>query len=155
MRKGLFLSGLLVLGIGFYIVLHAIGILPLKGSGQVNWILGLTGLSFVVGGGLVCLGELLRHDHAPELRDVELARSFRNLLITVLVAIFIVLGNWVAFGPGERPILSIFGLTLIDRQGEWLGRFGFGISAVLLDSLVAWIAIARWRSQRRLLVNRS
>jgi hypothetical protein len=150
LRKGLFFAGLLVLGTGFYIVLLAIGIVPNEGTATPHWILGLAGMAFVVGGGLVCIGELLRHDDAVALRDLEVARAFRSMMIAFLLIIFAVLGNWVAFGPGTRPVQALLGLPFADitaQTSEWVGRFGFGIGALSLDLilLLTLVSILRWK----------
>ncbi len=155
MRKGVFLAGLLVLGIGFYILLLAMGIFSPRPNPSPGWILGFAGMAFVVGGGLVCLGELLRHEGASGLRDLEVARAFRNVMITLLLLIFVILGNWVAFGPGSRPVHAVFGLSFADptsQMSEWIGRFGFGISAVALDLLLIIVmgAYLRKRFTRQL-----
>jgi hypothetical protein len=151
LRKGLFLAGLLVLGIGFYILLMAIGVVPVTGNGSPQWVLGLAGMAFVIGGGLVCIGELIKHDDASTLRDFEVARAFRNVMIAFLLIIFVVLGNWVAFGPGTRPVQAIIGLpfTHVSYQtSEWVGRFGFGISAISLDLMLVFIILATIRKNR-------
>jgi hypothetical protein len=151
MRKGLFIAGLMALGIGFYILALAIGILPGEGITSPHWILGLTGMAFVVGGGLVCLGELLLHDDAGSLRDFEVARVFRTLMVILLLVIFTILGNWVAFGPGGRPIQAVVGLPFVDQSinaGEWLGRFGFGISALSLDLLLIMLVVSFLRTRQ-------
>ena len=145
MRKSFFFAGLLVLGIGFYIVLLAIGIISSIRTATPQWILGLAGMAFVVGGGLVCIGELIRHDHALTLRDIDVARAFRNVMIAILLIIFVVLGNWVAFGPGTRSVQTALGLPFLDvptLAGEWVGRFGFGLSAVTLDIILMIIILS-------------
>jgi hypothetical protein len=152
LRKGLFSAGLLVLGIGFYIVLLAIGIIPSTGTATPLWVLGLAGMAFVVGGGLVCLGELIRHDHALALRDIEVARAFRNVMIAFLLIIFVVIGNWVAFGPGTRPAQTVLGLPFVDvstQTSEWVGRFGFGIGAVTLDIILIMAMLSVLRRNRQ------
>jgi hypothetical protein len=150
-RKGLFLAGLLVLGTGFYIVLLGIGIIPHPAIASPHWVLGLAGMAFVVGGGLVCIGELLRYDDARELRDLEVARAFRNVMIGFLLTIFVILGNWVAFGPGTRPVEAVIGLPFFDvsaQTGEWVGRFGFGVSALSLDFLLTFAIVVLIRKAR-------
>jgi hypothetical protein len=150
-RKSVFLAGLIVLGTGFFIVLLGIGIIHHTGVASPHWLLGLAGMAFVVGGGLVCIGELLRHDDARELRDLEVARAFRNVMIGFLMIIFVILGNWVAFGPGTRPVETVIGLPFFDvsaKTGEWVGRFGFGISALSLDFLLAFAIVAMIRKVR-------
>lgn len=152
MRKGLFFAGLLVLGTGFYIVLLALGVLP-GGEGEVPpWILGLAGMAFVVGGGLVSIGELMKHDDASDLRDLEVARAFRNVMIALLLIIFVVLGNWVAFGPGTRPIQMELELPFMDvsrQTSEWVGRFGFGVGALTLDGVLVAMIVALVRKHQR------
>jgi hypothetical protein len=150
-RKGLFLAGLLVLGTGFYIVLLGIGIIPHPAITSPHWMMGLAGMAFVVGGSLVSIGELLRYDDARALRDLEVARAFRNTMIAFLLLIFMILGNWVAFGPGTRPVEAVIGLPFFDvseQTGEWVGRFGFGISALSLDFLLALAIVALIRRVR-------
>lgn len=152
MQKGLFFAGLLVLGIGFYVVLMAIGIVPVAASENPQWVLGLAGMAFVVGGGLVCIGELIKHDDATTLRDFEVARAFRNVMIVFLLIIFMVLGNWVAFGPGTRPVQAILGLPVADisyQTSEWVGRFGFGIGAIFLDLMLVVIILSAIRKNRK------
>lgn len=150
MRKGVFLAGLVVLGIGFSILLLAMGIPVPQTNPSPGWIFWLAGMAFVVGGGLVCLGELLRHEGASGLRDLEVARAFRNVMVALLLLIFVVLGNWVAFGPGSRPVHVVFGLSFADpssQMSEWIGRLGFGVSAVALDLLLILMVVATLRKR--------
>jgi hypothetical protein len=152
LRKSFFFAGLLVLGIGFYIVMLAIGIISSLRTATPQWILGLAGMAFVVGGGLVCIGELIRHDHALTLRDINVARAFRNVMIAILLIIFVVLGNWVAFGPGTRSVQSAQGLPFVDistQASEWVGRFVFGISAISLDVLLMVVILLVLRRKRK------
>jgi hypothetical protein len=153
LRKGLFFAGLLVLGIGFYVVLLAMGIIPGTDGNFPHWIVGLAGMAFVVGGGLVSIGELMKHEDAIALRDIEVARAFRNVMVVFLLLIFAILGNWVAFGPGTRPVQAFLGLPFADissHTGEWLGRFGFGLGALTVDILlfVSLLSIVRGRRKR-------
>jgi hypothetical protein len=151
----LFFAGLLVLGTGFYIVLLAIGIVPGREVEAPHWILGLCGMAFVVGGGLVSVGELIKYDDDFNLRDIEVARAFRHVMVVFLMLIFVVIGNWVAFGPGKRPVQAVIGLPFFDvstQTSEWIGRFGFGVGAVMLDSVivVAIISFVRRLRHRRI-----
>lgn len=151
MRKGLVLAGLLVLGTGFYIVLMTIGVFPTGGALGPRWILALAGMAFVLGGGLLSIGELMNHDDARRLRDIEVARAFRNVMIAILLIIFAVLGNWVAFGPGSRPVALLLGLPFVDPTvpvGEWVGRFGFGLGALTLDLVLILLSFSIWKKLR-------
>lgn len=143
LRKSLVLAGLLVIGTGLYIVLLAIGMFPAVRILEPRWILALAGMAFVLGGSLVSLGELMNHDDARRLRDIEVVRAFRNFMIAFLLIIFTVLGNWVAFGPGSRPVQIFLGLPfggLSTQAGELVGRFGFGVGAITFDLLLVVIA---------------
>lgn len=152
MRKGLVFAGLLVLGTGFYIVLLAIGVMPDAGVLDPRWILGLAGMALVVGGGLVSIGELMNHSTAVTLRDIEVVRAFRNVMITLLLIIFSILGNWVAFGPGARPMQMALAVPFTEislKPGEWVGRFSYGIIAILLDAIIVVMIFSFIRGLRK------
>jgi hypothetical protein len=100
-------------------------------------------MAFVLGGSLVSIGELMNHDDARRLRDIEVVQAFRKFMIAFLLIIFTVLGNWVAFGPGSRPVQIFLGLPFGDlstQAGELVGRFGFGVGAITFDLLLVVIA---------------
>jgi hypothetical protein len=55
----------------------------------------------------------------------------------VWVGLFVAIGNWVAFGPGEREFTSSISLPFItfSKSGSGFngGRIAFGIGALLAD----------------------
>lgn len=60
--------------------------------------------------------------------------------------------DWVAFGPGERRFTataSSSGAALQAPVSAGLGRFAFGIGALLLDAAAAWFWIYALRVGRR------
>ncbi len=152
LRKSLVLAGLLVLGTGLYIVLLAIGMFPAVRILEPRWILALAGMAFVLGGSMVSIGELMNHDDARRLRDIEVVQAFRNFMIAFLLIIFTVLGNWVAFGPGSRPVQIFLGLplgVLSTQAGELVGRFGFGVGAITLNILLAGVVYSLFNNIRK------
>jgi hypothetical protein len=67
---------------------------------------------------------------------------WRSLIATLLVTCFAITFDWVAFAPGERHFTgSINGIGFVP--GETMGRFFFGIFAVLLDIC----AVGMWIGQ--------
>lgn len=84
-----------------------------------------------------------------------LAKQLRFALGFAVLASFLIVANWVAFGPGERRgarsfSLPGFGGTL--KTGNLEARIVSGIAAILLDLIVAGAIIRdirRWRARRR------
>jgi Protein of unknown function (DUF3592) len=67
---------------------------------------------------------------------------WRSMIATLLVTCFALTFDWVAFGPGERHFTgSINGVGFVPS--ETMGRFFFGVFAVLLDVC----AVGMWIGQ--------
>jgi hypothetical protein len=69
-------------------------------------------------------------------------RRWQSWLATLVVTCFAITFDWVAFGPGERHFSgSINGIGFVP--GETMGRFFFGVFAVVLDIC----AVGMWVGQ--------
>lgn len=86
---------------------------------------------------------------------IPLAQRLRYPLGLMVLAAFLIIANWVAFGPGERKGTSSFSLPGIGgsrKAGDVELRIVSGIGAIILDVIIAGAIIRdirRWRSQRR------
>ncbi len=81
----------------------------------------------------------------------EALRS-RAVLAALVVTGLALCFDWVAFGPGERRFTagaSASGAGVHAPVSAGVGRFAFGIGAVLLDAGAAWYWIFALRSTRR------
>lgn len=78
-----------------------------------------------------------------------------SLLGGAIVGLMAVVPNWIAFGPGERRFGGMLGVPFLAVSwavSETVGRVAFGIAAVLLNAVFAWIVV---RGIRALLARRS
>jgi O-antigen/teichoic acid export membrane protein len=147
MRKGVVLVAALATGTGCLIVLMAVDAITLgEGSRQAErWPIILAGLAFVMAGVLTVLVELMRLENKMHLGAASLVSILRTLTGLLLVLIFITLGNWVAFGPGDRDIQQALTEPLFapsPENGNAIGRAAFGVSAVALDLILLYGLVA-------------
>lgn len=70
-------------------------------------------------------------------------------LAGLLIGCMALIATWIAFGPGEREFsggISLGPLAIGGSTAPSLGRIVFGLSAVLLWALLAYV-IQRWVKQ--------
>ena len=119
--------GLLFIATGALPMLAALDIGPLR-AGDINgppWLGLAAGGSFAAAGGAIIAGP-----QAP-----LVARLFGILALLGLVAI----GNWVAFGAGERICGGSFSLPGVGGSGDLGGlacRIPFGVGALITDAFL-------------------
>jgi hypothetical protein len=152
MRRSVLLVAALATLTGCLIVLLAVGAIPLRNSfvNGPRWVIILSGLAFLLAGVLAVLFELQRQEASPPLTSmIGILRTLTGLL---LVLIFVTLGNWVAFGPGERDIQTSLSTPLFgssETSGGFLGRAAFGTGAVILDLVLLYgLVVSTWRRAR-------
>jgi hypothetical protein len=152
MRRGVLLVATLSTLTGFLIVLLAADALPLTDPlrNGPRWVIILSGLAFLLAGVLTVLVELQRYEAATG--AVSLVGILRTLIGLLLVLIFLTLGNWVAFGPGDRDIQATLSTPLFGAasgSSSFLGRAAFGIGAVILDLFLLYgLVMSVWRRAR-------
>ena len=147
MRKGVVLAASLATGTGCLIVLLAVDAITFGEDMQhtERWPIILAGLAFVMAGVLTVLIEVKRLETNTNLGAASLVSILRTLTGLLLVLIFITLGNWVAFGPGDRNIQQALTnplFTPAPEAGNSLGRAAFGVSAVVLDLILLYGLVA-------------
>jgi len=116
--------GLLVTG---FALDRAINAYPFGADG---WMAVPAGLMFVFAG--ILIGLPAKHERA------------RSWLATLMVTCFAVTFDWVAFGPGERHFTGSIG-SVGFPPGEMIGRFLFGVVAVVLDICAAAMWVGQFR----------
>ncbi len=104
-----------------------------------RWVVGAAGAVFMLGGLL-----MLIPDDGKSTRG-----AFFGALMTSLFAL---VGSWVAFWPGERrfggAVVGAMG-SMKTSVGEYVGRTAFGIGAIILIALAAWVWRRWWGLLRR------
>jgi hypothetical protein len=137
---------------GILILLLAVGVIgDPRDVHAPRWVVGAAGLAFVLAGIVVAIGPA---DGRPTAASAPVAWRSR-LVGGAIVGLMAVAPNWIAFGPGERRFGGMLGLPLLavsPAVSETTGRVAFGIAAVLLDAIFAWIVV---RGIRALLADRS
>lgn len=127
------LFGLLFVASGIFPMLAAFDIGPL-GRADIQ---GPPWLGFVAGGIFVAAGlAIIAGPRAPLVNCL-----FAILALAGLAA----LGNWVAFGAGERVCSGSLALPWQWGEGDFSGlacRIPFGLGAVITDAFLAWMIIA-------------
>ena len=152
MRKSVLFVAALAALTGCLTVLLAVGAIPLNNSllRGPSWVIILSGLAFLLAGALTVLIELRHHDSLPA--SASMVGILRTLTGLLLVLIFLTLGNWVAFGPGDRDIQTTLSIPLFGpsaASGKFLGRAAFGAGAVILDLVLLYgLVMGIWRRAR-------
>jgi len=127
--RGRLLFGLCFVAMGIAPALATFNIGPL-GTADINgppWLGAVAGGIFVVAGLAVVVGP---------------GRPIRNgLLAFVVLAGLAALGNWVAFGTGERVCGGSILFWTDTEIGGWGCRIPFGIGAVITNAIVLLSAI--------------
>ncbi|MBT3323349.1 MAG: hypothetical protein HN392_13775 [Anaerolineae bacterium] len=76
-------------------------------------------------------------------RESKIFVYFQATILLSIPLIFLVLLNWVAFGPDEREFnmnISIPFLSFDSARGsEIIGRIAFGIPALLMDAFLGYV----------------
>lgn len=131
--RGTLLVGLLFVAAGIFPMLAAFDIGPLRRE-DIN---GPPWLGFVAGGVFACGG--LAVMVGP--RAVLLNSLFAMLALAGLAA----MGNWVAFGAGERACSGSLSLPWLWGEGEFSGlgcRIPFGIGALITDAIFCYMTVS-------------
>lgn len=127
------LFGLLFVASGIFPMLAAFDIGPL-GREDIQ---GPPWLGFVAGGIFVATGlAIIAGPRAPLVNSL-----FAVLALAGLAA----LGNWVAFGAGERVCSGSLALPWLWGEGDFSGlacRIPFGLGAVITDAFLCWMIVA-------------
>lgn len=145
-KKDALLAGLFAAIVGIWIVLLAADVIPIEDQAfsAPRWIAGLAGGAFMIGGLLAVLIAL------PASGRARLVKSLQTTAGLALLVTFAVIGNWVAFGAGERSFSGGGGagpLGISTNSGEWFGRAAFGLGAVLIDLILLLILVRGFRRQ--------
>lgn len=139
-RSSVLLPGLmaaLFVVVGVVILWLALGLIPAPASSfhVPRFVIGLLGLSFVSGGGL--LGTL---SLASYLAGTRLLAWLQYLSLVVFMGSFALVLLWIGLGPGERA----FSGTVLFFDGNinaLAGRCAFGGFGVFLALATLWVAI--------------
>ncbi len=131
-RLGNLVLGLVVIGFGVFPVLAAFDIGPL-GTKDINgppWLGIAAGGVFVVAGLILMLGE-----------SFPLLKNLLGVLIVVGLA---ALGNWIAFGVGDRVCTGtsfLFGFGSGAQYSDLACRIPFGFGAVIIDAFLFYAIV--------------
>ena len=147
--------GLVVSGMGVFIVLLAVGIIPdAEASRQApRWAVAAAGLAFVLAGAAMIVGYAVAGGAAP---DGDLppgtprwVRVTQGLLGLGIISALAAVATWVAFGPGPRAFTVTLPFVGRGPGDETVGRALFGIGAVLMWLfLIAFLVVSVRRLRR-------
>ncbi|MFW6089081.1 MAG: hypothetical protein ACODAB_04965 [Gemmatimonadota bacterium] len=111
-----------------------------------RWVLGICGVMFLVPG-VVALYFGVRNGRGGGARSGRRAREDAFSVVGWLTGLVIsggmtVVAGWIAFGPGERAFSGSVGVGGVavggSGQSETVGRWVFGICAVLVGLFTVW-----------------
>ncbi len=130
-------AGVFTCGMGLFILAIAVGWISSDPQSfhAPRWVVGAAGLIFVCGGLLLLVNQVDTRAATP------LQHLTQFLLAGVLLTLFALILNWIAFFPGEREFggsFSLFFLTISSGSEALLGRLCFGLGAVFLDAISLW-----------------
>lgn len=118
---------LFVLG-GIYPILAALDVPGLnEGKNAPDWVVGLAGVLFLFAGATIWA-----QGSAAE----KMLSNVAGIAILIGLA---AIGNWIAFGAGERACSGGFSAWIFSSEreaGEWECRAAFGIGAAMLDAFI-------------------
>ncbi|WP_428609438.1 hypothetical protein [Sedimenticola sp.] len=124
-----YLIGSIFIALGLVLMMGAFGIGPLSPA-DLNgpaWIGVATGMVFAAAGAAVMLGR-----DAPRLRLA---------LVVTLLAGLAVIGNWIAFGIGERTCNGSIGLLFVLTEQSLSGlacRIPFAVGAIMTNGILLY-----------------
>lgn len=124
-------AGALFVGVGALVALAAFDVGPLRAT-DINgppWLAIAAGSIFVLGGVALWAG-------AAAGRRAWLSGAIAALMLVAFAAI----GNWIAFGAGERACSGGLSgvLSLSWRAADVECRAAFGLGALMLDGMLLW-----------------
>lgn len=119
---------------GSAIIALAVGWIPAAAQSlqAPRWVVGVAGVTFLAGG------------FAPLAARLGPKSIVSQVVGGGIVLPLTLVANWVAFGSGPRQFsggLTLGFVTVSQRASEMSGRIAFGIVAILLDILIATIAV--------------
>jgi len=126
---GKLLIGSFSIALGVFPALASFDIGPLR-TGDINgpWWMGVAAGGPFIAAGIVVL-------------PPESAKTFRSLMALLIIAGLATMGNWIAFGAGERACITGSASTTTDGGIALSGlacRIPFGLGAVVLDALLIY-----------------
>lgn len=98
-----------------------------RGQNAPDWVVGLAGFMFVLGGGAIWA------------KGTAAEKLVGNVAGTAILIGLAAIGNWIAFGVGERACsggVSSWLFSSYRNAGEWECRAAFGVGAALLDGFL-------------------
>lgn len=120
--------GLLFVAAGAFPILAALDVAGLGGGKNApDWVVGLAGCLFVLAGGAIWA------------QGTAAEKPVGNIAGSAMLVGLAAIGNWVAFGAGERACTGGFSAWIFSSYrdaGEWECRAAFGIGAALLDGAI-------------------
>lgn len=125
--------GLISLAVGLFPMLAAFDIGPLHRED----ISGPPWLGFVAGGLFFLAGVSILIGRVASLAS--------SALTVLMLAGFAAIGNWIAFGAGERHCSGGLSLGVFWGEGDLPGlgcRIPFGLGALVLDGMLVYVAVA-------------
>jgi hypothetical protein len=151
-----FLCGLLAIGMGLFLLLFGLGVVPMKpraGDGPL-WIAVVAGLCFMLAGISIAVGAIHGVSESGELpKDTGWwMRLFYTAIGVTVAGSLATIGSWVAFGPGPRTFGGTGMFLLSLEANAMVGRIMFGIGAVITWLFTIAIAV---RGVRQLFLGKS
>jgi hypothetical protein len=141
-----FLCGLAAIGMGLFLLLFGLGIVPMKprAGDAPLWIAIAAGIAFMLGGLSVAVGAIHGVSETGDLpKDTGWWMRLFYYLIGVLVAGALAsIGTWVAFGAGPRAFGGTGMFLLSLELNAMIGRIMFGIGAVLAWLITIVLAVS-------------
>ncbi len=133
--------GLAALAAGLVPMLSALGIIPApeRSFNAPRWVVFVAGSLFFLGGVMILVQAVVKD-----------AMSFASFVGATMLTGLMVIGNWIAFGPGNRECeasISIPGFGVSDRLADLPCRLGFGYGALLLDLFVL-MGLSKWLADK-------
>jgi hypothetical protein len=124
---------------GLYVMLGAVGYLPMPENNSPAFISFCAGAAFLFAG-LTCMvraraGMTGTETEAPDGAPRWIVMSYRILAIGVAVALATI-GTWIAIGSGPRAFSISASHVAMQTTGEAIGRAVFGLGAVIV-----WIVV--------------
>ncbi len=149
-RRSVLITGSLSVGMGLFVIAISLNLIPVEDQSfnAPRWVGGVAGLIFVLGGVLVIIHQ---REQQRTLTGPRIASEVAQFLVAgLLITLFALIGNWIAFGPGDRQFssaVSVPFITIFQSANEITGRVCFGMFAILLDGLALWVwASGLWRA---------
>lgn len=130
-------------------ILAGLRIIPVRPTSNTpGWVVVSIGLAFLFAG-IILFSDAAAGGTGPDGQLLDTApawvKPFQSVMALAIAATLASIASWIAFGSGERHFSMSISLPFIAARklgGDTMGRWAFGIGAVLILCVIAGVLVS-------------